>query len=554
MRTGVGGHHSPWDSCKELLLKSVAVGGACVVGLAGALLNGPAFAGDDFRTPHGGPAAGEEAVSRSDEPVLITGAAFPELDGRDLDEFGLFRWDPQELDFVPIPFQIDERYDRVFNPEVPELRFVEKIYDVFGEEDGRLDPDDELAFMYRDVGLRAPAEAPWPDWADPVRYEVAVDDPRPGSGSPTRFVYLFTGPAPPLSDRSYVQWNLGVDQSIETELYALDYQGNWLLTGYRVFPPCGSGLDLIDRLKGRARPLPERFEDEEGWSSNSFYLGGIVGPVRAIRYVRGATSGVNTIHHDVVYDAFWYRRINLRVHPIVDAWFYFDWRPAAEARIFTPDVRDGVSVDGSPDPDMPESEVAWHVISGTGGGLAMAYEVPDSPLYDRREAYYRDDASYDDAIPENPAYGDDDDALYGAFGNRVVGIGDSNTEAIVLEFRVYPLCDGEGSAVVGDTIDSFEDFPLQADPKPQWVELGPIRGLSAVREGDDVVLSWDPLAGADGGYRVYASEDPALAQASWTLLGEPAESSFRDVGAAASPEVRFYSAVGVDDEGGEGPW
>jgi hypothetical protein len=498
--------------------------------------------------------APENAVTRSDEPVLIAGAAFPDLLGRDLGELGMFRWDPETMSFVPIPFQIDERFDKLFNPGMPSLRFTEKVYDVFGEEDGTLDEDDELAFMYLDVGLRAPTEAPWPEWAETVRYEIAVEDPRPGSSTPTRWVYLFVGASPPVSDRSYVSWNLANDGSIETELYALDYEGNWLLTGYRVAPPCGNGLDLLDRVKGRARPLPNRYEDEEGWSGSSSYLGGIVGPVRAIRYVRGATSGVNTIHHDIVYDAFWYRKINLRVHPIVDAWFYFDWKYRAEAQAFTPEARDGVPVDGNPDSEIPATAPAWHVVSGTGGGMAVAYEVQESPLYDERLGYYRDDADYDDTIPENPGYGDEDDSLYGAVGSKLVTIGDSNTQAIPLEFRVYPLCEDEGSAAVGDTIDAFEDYPLEADATPQWIDLGPIRSLDVAQEGADVVLSWDPLSGADQGYRVYGSDDPSLAQGAWSTLGEPGGPTFRDEGAASSTNARFYSVVGIGEEGEEGPW
>jgi hypothetical protein len=515
--------------------------------------------------PPGGPPGGvppvpgaaevpTQGVTRSDEPVLVEGAAFPDLLGRDLGEFGMFRWDPQSLSFVPIPFQIDERYDRTFNPGVPELEFVEKVYDVFGEEDGRLDEDDELAFMYQDVGFKAPPEAPWPEWADPERYEIAVEDPRPGSGQTTRWVYLYTGASPPRSDRAYVSWAVGNESSIETELFALDYEGNWLMTGYRVFPPCGDGSDLIDRMKGRARPLPNRYEDEEGWSGSSTFLGGIVGPVRAIRYVRGAQSGVNTIHHDIVYDSFWFRKVNLRVHPIVDSWLYVDWRSQPDSRLFTPEVRDGVVVDGAPDPQIPATPAAWHVMTGARGGIAVAYEIPPSDKYGSLEGYYRDDADYDDTIPENPEYGDDDDAAIGAFGNRVIDVSDTNVEAVTMEYRAYPLCSGEGNALVGDTIDAYEEYPLEADPRPQSIALGPVRGLSVRLSGADVVLSWDAIPAAEQGYRVYASDDPSLSQGAWTRLGDTSETEYVDPGAANEPTPRFYSVVGLDENGDEGPW
>ena len=118
----------------------------------------PAVAG----VPHS-PAAGTDAGApnpRDDEPVLLTGAQFPELDGTLLADTGLFVYDPAIPGYRPIPFQWDERVDRVFNEGSP-FEFHQLLYDFEHEEDGRLDADDELAFMYRDAGQRAPA-AGWP--------------------------------------------------------------------------------------------------------------------------------------------------------------------------------------------------------------------------------------------------------------------------------------------------------------------------------------------------------------------------------------------------------
>ena len=37
-----------------------------------------------------------------------------------------------------------------------------------------------------------------------------------------------------------------------TDLLQIRWDGNWLLTELRLLAPCGTGEDLIDRLKGRA--------------------------------------------------------------------------------------------------------------------------------------------------------------------------------------------------------------------------------------------------------------------------------------------------------------
>lgn len=493
-------------------------------------------------------------VSRTDEPVLVLGESLPDMLGREIGDIGLYRWDVQKLAFVPIPFQIDERVDHVFNPEVPPLRFVETIYDVFGEEQEILDENDEFAFMYRDVGVRAPAEAPWPEWADPVRYEIRIEDPRPGSSVSPRWVYAYSGPAPPRSDDRYVTWNGANDGSIETGLFELDFEGNWLLTGYRVGPPCGDGTDLIDRWKGRARPRPELYEDEEGWNTNSTYLGGLVGPIRAIRYVRGATSGINTIHHDIVYDSYWFRRINLRVHPIEDAWVYFDWTPRPGVVFFSQETREGVAVDGLPDSSVTDQDPDWHVIAGQGGGMAIAYEVPPVPQYDELEGFYVDDADYDDAIITNPGYGDEDDSAYGSFGKKVIGVGESNVSPVTLDFNVYPICEGEGSALVGDTIEEFEAYPLEAQPFEQWITLGPVRSLEVRVQGSDVVLEWQSVPAADNGYRVYAAPDPSLPEGDWPELGVTSSTSYLDAGAGLDPQLRCYSVVALGPDGIEGPW
>jgi hypothetical protein len=59
-----------------------------------------------------------------------------------------------------------------------------------------LDTNDELAFMARDAGERAPAGAPLPSGVEAAK-EVAVADPTV-AGAPTRYVYVMragaTGP------------------------------------------------------------------------------------------------------------------------------------------------------------------------------------------------------------------------------------------------------------------------------------------------------------------------------------------------------------------------
>ncbi|GEM_PF-1948856 len=488
---------------------------------------------------------------RDDEPVLLTGAQFPELDGRLLAETGLFVYDPAIPGYRPIPFQWDERIDKVFNEGTP-FEFHQLLYDFDHEEDGRLDADDELAFMYRDAGQRAPVEAPWPAGASDLRYEIRVIDPRPESHNPPRWVYLFTGTGLETSPTRYVDWNRLPAGTVHASTFELVYEDRWLLTEYRVLPPCGSGSDLIDRFKGRAVPVEGNTEDEEGWNASSWYLGGLLGPVRAIRAVRGAASGANTIHVDVVYGTFWERRLTLRVHPLIRCKLYFDWLPRGHAVLYTPFNREGLPIDGEPDPQARQDYATWNVMAGDGGGMAVAWHVPPPTLYDSREGWILDDATVNDQTSLNPGYGDDDDSLYGAHGVRLLGIKECNVEGIATRIRVYPLCDGEGNASFGDAIGELQDHPIAAEATAEWQNVPAVRSLRVHRQGDDAVLTWDAHPDADS-YRVYRANDPSLGYDDWDLADETEETIWTDAGAASGPGFRCWSVVGVQD-GQQGPW
>lgn len=486
-------------------------------------------------------------LSRDEEPVLTDGAAVPDLLGKAIPDIAVFKFDAASGTFKPIPFQIDERVNHVFNAGTP-LQFTETMYDVFHEDDGLLDEIDMIAFLYGDAGTQAPPGSAWVPGADPMRLEIALTDTRPGANQ-TRWVYVFTGPSLPRSPVSYVSWNLAAGGSISTGVYQLDYADRWLLTGYRVFAPCGSGADLIDRVKGRAVPLNQNSEDEENWNNNSSYLGGLLGPVRAIRYVRGATSGVNTIHHDLVYRGFWKRTVRLRVHPLLEASIYIDWRPTpAATQIFTPLVPTGVPLDGSPDATMPSTFVPWTVVRHPDGGVVLLYDIPDTGQYQSKSFNYHDDSSYDDRVPANPDYSDEDHSAYGNVGVKIVRNEDCNIEPILMEFRSYPICAGIGDSAMGSGYQEFLQYPVQRSTTSQWATANPVRTLQVDRDGRDLVLTWQSVSGAVT-YRVYASAFADTPPQSWTLLADSPANTYRDPGAADPGPNRFYSVAAVNGSG-----
>lgn len=494
----------------------------------------------------------ELLVGRAEDPVIVTGNALAGFQGRTNTSLAAFRWDDAAARFIPIPYQIDERVNHVFNSGT-EYQFSELMYDVMREDNGRLDADDELVFLFGDGGPQAPTGAAWPAGADIQRYEIVASDPRPGSTEAPRFVYLFSGNGLEHATPNYVSWDLSRSTSITTGAYALDFADKWLLNGIRILQPCGTGEDILDRAKGRAgTPQTDRGETEELWNPISIYMGGMAGPIRAIRYVRGAASGLNTIHHDVVYQGFWERQLNLRVHDISNAFFYLDLRPNLGTTFYSPSTPLGVPVDGEPDPSVSTTLPAWTTIRGPKGGFGLVYDVPPSPFVIATNLYYRDDLTYNDQPPTVPVYGDEDNSAYGNQGLSLSGLIGTETDTIPLRLRFYPLCADEGDAAMGEALREIYDVPVQITTELQTGTTSAVRSLQVTRDFADVVLTWQAVAGATG-YRIFVSDEPDLPKDDWTHVGDVTGTTYRDVAGALDPQHSFYSVVPLTASG-EGGW
>jgi uncharacterized repeat protein (TIGR01451 family) len=484
---------------------------------------------------------------RDEQPVLVTGNSLNLVNGLPVGDFGLFRYVTSTGTFEPIPFQLDEKLPRFFSGGGSVADVTELMYDVLLEDNALFDGDDELAFMFADIGPRAPEDTPGPAGSDSLRYEIRVHDPRPGAPTTDGWVYLFTGTGLARSPDTYVTWGGLATDDMSSPDIEIGYDGNWQLTEYRVFGPCGSGNDLIDRQKARAGQAPDDGESEELWNSSSFYLGdgpegserGIVGPIRAIRYVRGAGSGLNTIHHDVFYRRYFERTVNLRVHPVDNVWHYLDWLPQPGGLLlYTPTQRTGVPLDGTPDGPTYGVLEDWNVVRSAEGGMVRTYWVPPSPLYQSKQSYMVDDGSYNDAPLNPPIYSDDDDSAIGNHGFRMSTILETFAQSVQFKLGLWPLCGDEGDADLGDSYQELRDYPLTLMFSPQGEMSGTIKTLVLARSGDDVVLDWLPITGASR-YRVYHAPDASMTPGHWYLLDEVQEDTATDFGAIPLPNRHY---------------
>jgi hypothetical protein len=356
------------------------------------------------------------------QPEVDTAAAQPA--GPPVDRIAAYRWNDRARKFQQIPLQVDEVFTRYldnsasgFAPYSGEDQHTTYAYDREGfrfhldgppddpcraqPEGGPapdpvpgLDSNDELAFMARDAGPAAPADAPKPrDAADLRRVDL------PGVGT----IYLARGPRPAfdasngyvgyrrdansdlyeLSESSYSNYGnarvgtycdedgnpIGTGRrrprdgaTITTPRYRFRYDGRWLMTAVQIKRDRDKayGPDLVDRWKARAfaqdpgsqTPCCGYEEEDTNWGGSSTLLGEKAGPVRAIRETWGADSGTNVIRRETFYRDQMTQRTWLRVHvipPLDGIYAQWDFNAGVVDTFRTPRRPEGVTIDGRDD-------------------------------------------------------------------------------------------------------------------------------------------------------------------------------------------------------------
>ena len=435
------------------------------------------------------PAAGaEDFGARSWEPVVVRGQTVSALAGTPTDQILVYAW--RDGQFVQIPHQVDHKIDRVLAGKGDTSFYsgtdLENTYDYDHTETNGLDADDEIAFMVRDLGGKAPDDATVP--GAQRSYTLDVTDPQTGA---TGTAYLFTSATVPRNFAPYTSYTSAVDDipyntargqslddTVTTTGYKMHFSTRWALDEIRPrIGPDAFGADLVDRWKGRAfyeEGDPAGGQSEDYWSrSQSQMLGSIAGPVRVIRESLGTNSGTNVTRTVIAYANSFRQIIGLRVHPIPPQglWGYWDMNShAGPMTYYSPQVPDGVPVDGHPDSVGTGAEVTsqlgyWQQVSGAQGGIAD-FLRSQKPVRAISRVHYRDDLSFNDHSGDDPAPGAGQGA-YGSFGLNFVWADDTDgafvqqlgpvSEGVITDtVRVL----GPNSPVVGQQLADSQDNPL----------------------------------------------------------------------------------------------
>jgi hypothetical protein len=283
------------------------------------------------------------------------------------------------------------------------------------------DDDDELAFMARDAGAKAPAAAT--PVAGKQAYEVAITD--PGTSTVT-YAYVVSAPGRahdfgpgyvsysrdkyadryvgarsgegipdgvrcggPDSDKDDgtgpVPENTGARRprdfaTFRSARYQFHFGGRWKPDALQVVGANGEyGVDLIDQWKGRAfqqtkeQAVSIGFIGEKAWEESSVLLGERTGPVRALRETWGAKSGTNITRLFTLYDRFLTDTINMRVHPIPPDGVYSMWdhNKGSVSTYYSPMVPGGVPIDGVNDEAVGNADI------GEGTPAESHYDIAD---------------------------------------------------------------------------------------------------------------------------------------------------------------------------------
>lgn len=411
------------------------------------------------------PAAGDperSTLKRPESPVVVPGRNLKPFLKRSIDAIRLYSF--REGKLRPIPFQIDERTP---DGQIAFESGDERRSDI---DDGRFDKGDELVFMARDVGDRAPLGSIKLGQSDLA--ELIVKDPR-GRG----WVYLvhFEQAPPPLARGRYVSLDFRGDelrgwtaQRVQAKVgpdgHALD------LRSLRFAKAKGGyGVDVIDRAKLHLSASYlfldiQRRLDEVRSTWRSYRQG----PVRVLagvhaeayltwgRWLQTTRRSQLTIYGNrLELRAQFELPVALEANKASSLRLSFDFaQPAGGVRVWSNRNPKPIRCDGQgKDPGLPRlktSGAQWIACSTPSGSLVLRLRL-DAPLQKRRHRLFLRDGPEPDP-PED---------LRGSLGNAGFELDLAGLEAGRYEFVVSahflpgPLEPGAEVAAL-----AVEDAPL----------------------------------------------------------------------------------------------
>ena len=370
-------------------------------------------------------AAGSSTLNRAEDPVVLTGADVPAVLGLAPGDLVAFKYAGGV--WTQVPVQVDERAMKdmgaIYNSAptgVMSLVYTDTGTFTGADNDPKIDPNDEIAFMAKDAGGNPPAFSEPAGVITHSGVEVTVTDPL--APAQTGLVYLFRqdGSLSPGAGQTYVTYNFNLlsgdykltyrkgstgtpnpeNSTIVSANYSEHFGDRWQDDESHITVGGATGVDILDRHKAMFAPGNcIRSEDTfDGVVPASPLEGAFVtnksGPVRAIRSYIGANSGPNTQRDHIFYAQRQDIQTKLRVHAIPSVMDFYDYSPAAAGMTYYNDLNTGgFAVDGVPDPTLVNGQIQWQMVTGAQGSVVIAGSVSTNIPSFGYTSYYLDDAS-----------------------------------------------------------------------------------------------------------------------------------------------------------------
>jgi len=375
-------------------------------------------------------------LQRFSDPVVLTGAQVPGLEGADPQHVVAFSHDGSTWHQIPV--QVDERdlvspgviqhlptsaYPKLSGTSTPYKILVYTppptttagytTWSTYTPPDGdpTLDANDEISFLASDAGRTTDAAAP-PGVDATSRTPLHLTDPIDGH---TGTVYLFTSATLTggSAGTTAVHYTFSLDSgdyratyrigpsalapnnangpnpehsTVDTPFYSLGFSDRWLNDALTIRQSGSSGADLLDRSKYFATKAScgrteDTFDATLGYTGE--FVVNLSGPVRAIRSVMGANSFTYTVLTDVFYPNRQDSTIELRGHAGMPGFGSADDLTTGLAGMtYSDPANTGVPIDGTPDAFTPITAASgsalppsWQVVSGPAGTMITTHSL-----------------------------------------------------------------------------------------------------------------------------------------------------------------------------------
>lgn len=354
-------------------------------------------------------------LDRPADPVVLTGAVTPTLNGLAPGDVVAFKYDGG---WQQIPVQVDERavvnfgdvYDGAF-AGIDVLTYTDSNTFTGADPDPAIDSNDEIVFMAKDAGDDPLSFAEPAGAVSASGVRLLVEDPLAPGESGVVFLFEQDGSLDPSAGQQYVNYQFNLvsgdykttynrtdgpnpeNSTVTSPDYAHHFSDRWVSDELNIFGGGASGVDILDRHKALFAPgqcvrSEDTFIDAEG-----AFIVNKSGPVRGIRAYIGANSGPLTEREHFFYERRQDIGTNLRVHTIPSVMDFFDYSPAASGMTYYNDLNPaGVTVDGNPETPAAGA-IAWEMITGPQGSLTMAGSVETNVAGFSYTSYYLDDTT-----------------------------------------------------------------------------------------------------------------------------------------------------------------